>query len=70
MPYVKDGCEWNPLRNSAAFSWDEHTRTTQAEWLVGANGQWRLCDRCSKLWAFRRFRVRKRIGPEPEKDSG
>lgn len=61
---MKDGCEWNPGADRAASSdSDEHYRTTAAEVIVGANGQWRLCASCAALPQFKRFRVRRKIEP-------
>ena len=56
-----DGCEWNPSNDSPAYDTDEHYRNTDATMLVGADGQWRLCDSCAKLPRFNEFRTRKRI---------
>ena len=55
------GCEWNPDEGSPSWSSDEHYRYVQATVIVGANGRWRLCDSCSRLPRFRRFRIRKPI---------
>ena len=57
------GCEWNPRTNQPAWSNELHFRTTKAEVIVGANGQWRLCQSCAALPVFRRFRKRIPIRP-------
>lgn len=56
-----DGCEWNPTLNRGSWDNDKHYKTTKAELLVGANGDWRLCKSCSELKRFKRFRIRKPI---------
>jgi hypothetical protein len=61
-----NGCEWEPARDRPAFDSDEHHRTTRATVLVGHDGAWRLCDRCSMLSRFRRYRVRRPIAPAVE----
>ena len=49
-------CEWNWEAGRPAYYNDPwHACAT---WIVGADGQWRLCDACAKLPRFRRFRVR------------
>ena len=52
-------CEYNPEKRRARFE-GEPCRNL-SEWVVGANGQWRLCGECSHLPAFNRFRRRTRI---------
>lgn len=46
-------CEWNPQLDRPAFNDDEYHAT--AVWSIG-NGKWHLCDACSKLPEFKRFR--------------
>lgn len=58
---VEDGCEWDQMTCSAANDDSHHSMYTPAEWLLGANGAWRLCDGCATLPQFARFRVRKKI---------
>ncbi len=53
-----DPCEYNPDKKQAAY-WDEvHA---EAELVVGADGQWRLCKVCAALPFFNRFHTRRRI---------
>ncbi|MGI9492181.1 MAG: hypothetical protein ACR2QF_07270 [Geminicoccaceae bacterium] len=54
-----DFCEWEPRWNRAA-DFDDGC-TNQAVWLVGSNGQWRLCDSCASLPKFKAFRKRTKI---------
>lgn len=53
-----DPCEYNPEEKRAAY---EHEVHASAVWIIGANGQWRLCDSCAALPEFKRFKKRKRI---------
>ena len=62
MQIVRDGCEFDPVRGEAAFDGDSHNATVPAVWIVGGNGQWRLCDSCAALPRFAKFRKRQRIG--------
>jgi hypothetical protein len=59
-----DGCEWSPGDNRPAWTIDRHHRETPATIIVGADGQWRLCDACAALPRFRRYRTRKKIDRE------
>lgn len=61
------GCEWDPERNDLAFGTDHHHQTSPATMIVGANGQFRLCDSCAALPRFKRFRVRKPVRRQPGK---
>ena len=63
-------CEWDPAnKRPAQGHYDDRTREwtnyegcrNPAEILVGAKGQWRLCQHCAVLPEFRRFRKRRRI---------
>lgn len=69
---MSGGCEWNPDEDRPAWNTDEHHCTVQAEVLVGADGQWRLCSPCSRLPKFRAFRTRRplrdRTSDREEKD--
>lgn len=56
---TNDPCEYNPRENRAANTGEFHA---QAEWVVGTSGEWRLCDSCSKLKRFSRYRKRIKIG--------
>lgn len=56
-----DGCEWDPSIGDAAHSDSAHCRTVRSTVIVGAHGQWRLCQSCSELPEFKRYRVRKSI---------
>jgi hypothetical protein len=67
---VPDGCEWTPGADRPAWSVDEHTRTVRAAVLLGANGEWRLCESCAALPRFKRFRVRRAIVHAIERDGG
>lgn len=53
-----DPCEWNPETKAAAYWHEVHAA---AEWIVGHDGRWRLCDECAKLPEFKRHRTRRRI---------
>ena len=53
-----DNCEWNPSENRAAYDIDDHYLNTPARVIVGADGQWRLCESCAALPRFKRFRKR------------
>lgn len=50
-----DPCEWNPSEGRAAYDDETHAN---ADLVVGANGQWRLCRACAALPRFARFRRR------------
>lgn len=68
MLSVGDGCEWDPSTNKPATVGSAHSVTTPATLIVGAQGNWRLCEECAALPRFRRYRVRKTIvkkGPTP-----
>ena len=52
---ITDPCEWNPEANRSALRNEAHAA---ADWIVGANGAWRVCDACAKLPRFRRLRKR------------
>lgn len=56
-----DGCEWSPKHGRATFDNERHHLTCRATTIVGAKGQWRLCDSCAALPAFKRFTVRRPI---------
>lgn len=55
---MKYPCEYNPLKKRAAYEKEVHA---QAAWVVGANGQWRLCESCAKLPEFKRYQTYKSI---------
>lgn len=55
---IKDPCEYNPNEHRACYENEVHA---PAEWIVGANGKWRLCSKCAALPEFKRFRVRRKI---------
>jgi hypothetical protein len=60
----KDPCEWNPFAHRAAFTDEAFGCQNQAELIVGANGEWRLCRRCweqDRARHFARFRVVREI---------
>lgn len=56
-----DGCFWDPVRGDATWSNSEHYQTVQATVIVGADGRWRLCQPCSELPRFKRYRKRVQI---------
>lgn len=56
---IIDPCEWNPEKSEPTES--KKLSHAEATWIVGAKGQWRLCDKCVELPEFKRYRVRKRI---------
>lgn len=52
-------CEWNPFEGRALWGGEEsHALATV---IVGAKGEWMLCDECAALHEFRRFKKRKAI---------
>lgn len=53
-----DPCEWHPGAGRPAYDNEVHA---QATFVVGAKGQWRLCNECSKLPQFSKYRSRKPI---------
>jgi len=55
--FLFDGCEWNPQESRAALESDDHFQRVAAEVVVGADGQWRLCQSCANLPRFARFRT-------------
>lgn len=57
-PFNGDPCEYNPEMDRPAYIHEAHA---QAEWVVGANEQWRLCSECAALPKFIRFKIRKKI---------
>lgn len=58
MKLYPDPCEYNPETKQAAYWSEVHGA---AEWIVGHNGRWRLCDACAQLPEFKRLRARTRI---------
>jgi hypothetical protein len=61
----RDMCEWDPEESQPARyipGTDQHWGCpNDAEIIVGAKGQWRLCESCAALPEFKRFRKRKQI---------
>lgn len=55
---ANDPCEYNPDEKRAAWENEVHA---QADFVVGANGQWRLCASCAALPEFKRYRKRVKI---------
>lgn len=49
-----DPCEWNLEKNRALYS--DEVPHAEADYVVGAKGQWRLCKICVGLPQFRGFR--------------
>ncbi len=57
-PLLDDWCEYNPREKRPAFIEEQHA---PAVWIVGGNGQWRLCEECAQLPEFKRLRKRVRV---------
>lgn len=62
-------CEWDPERNQPAEEvkgeW-HHGCPNPATWIIGRGMRnWHLCESCSKLPRFKRFRVRQYRGERP-----
>lgn len=55
-----DPCEYNSKEQRTAYPGEEHS---EAEWLLGYKGQWRLCSKCAALPEFSHFKLRKKIKP-------
>jgi hypothetical protein len=55
---MSDPCEYNPTEKRPAWDYEVHA---QADFIVGANGQWRLCAECAALPEFKRFKIREAI---------
>lgn len=53
-----DTCEWNPTENRLSYCSEHHEKAT---WVIGAKGQYRLCDVCANLPRFKRYRIRRKI---------
>ena len=56
-----DGCQWNPAEDRESTPRDSHFQDHQARVLIGRTDPWRLCEHCSKLDTFRKFRNRKSV---------
>lgn len=54
---LANNCEWDPGENRHANDDDHHHGTTRAAVIVGARGQWRLCESCAHLAPFVQFRT-------------
>lgn len=54
-----DPCEWFPEENRALY-WNEKPHA-EATVIIGRDGRWRLCDSCSRLHIFSRYKKRKEI---------
>jgi hypothetical protein len=50
-----DPCEYNPAEKRAAYENEVHAN---ADFVVGANGLWRLCSSCAALPEFKRLKKR------------
>lgn len=59
-----DACEWNPATKRPATNLDPWH--SDAEFVVGHDGQWRLCAECAALRCFARLKKRMRIVRRPE----
>ncbi len=58
-PKVDDACEWDPETNTPAkVTVPSHA---QADLIVGANGEWRLCRSCAALPQFAKYRKRTEV---------
>lgn len=57
-----DPCEWDPDKDTDGVVGQEHA---PAAVLVGANGEWRLCESCAELPRFARYTVRQKITERP-----
>ena len=68
-PLERDGCEWSPEDDRPALSSDVHHQTTPAMFIIGADGQWRLCSSCAVLPRFKRFRTKRIIPQRTERSS-
>ena len=51
-----DPCEWNPKTNTTAYEDEWHA---EAEYIVGAKGNFRLCSTCAALPKFKRYKKRR-----------
>lgn len=60
---MNDPCEYEPTARRAAYEDEAHA---DAEVIVGANGEWRLCAKCASLPEFAKFKVRRAIKPKEE----
>lgn len=65
MTKYKDPCEWNSETDSPAYDDEVHA---EAEYIVGANGQYRLCAKCTELKRFNRFKKKLIIKNESYED--
>lgn len=59
-------CEWNPKTNDP--STNEGYCTNPATVCLGANGAWHLCESCSLLPNFNRYKVRTKINWRSDED--
>jgi hypothetical protein len=53
MKLYNDPCEYNPTEGRAAYENEVHAN---ADFIVGANGKWRLCAACASLPEFKRLK--------------
>lgn len=66
-------CEWDPERDRPATArLDGSERRgcpNPAVFCVGADGDWHLCETCSSLPRFSRFRVKKILRPTDQESA-
>ena len=55
----RDPCEWDPVENRALL--DKEKGHAPADFIVGANGNWRLCRACAELPEFAKYRKRSEV---------
>ena len=73
IPEWDDPCEWNPIAKTAASAMSlvvPGDCPNEAAFVVGADGQWRLCASCAALPEFKRFRVRTAVRGKGERGGG
>jgi hypothetical protein len=57
----KDPCEFNPVYKGPSYGGKRGDCGNKSEWIIGANGKWRVCHICSKSDFFKKFRKRIKI---------
>lgn len=56
---AKQGCEYDPINNRLIFAnGNPHAR---ADYIIGAKGQWMLCNSCAQLKIFNKYKIRKEL---------
>lgn len=51
-----DLCEWDPVKGAAAIDGEETACKNYVSFVVGRDGNFRLCEMCAELPAFKRFK--------------